>query len=87
METEVIFTLVTALVTIILGVISKKLPFIHNNLIPIQNLLIGIIAAVAFWIMNGNFNLAITTAGLLAGGTYDIVNNINKLISKKDTIK
>ena len=45
MELETIITLVTILVTFICGVIAKRVSWFNNNLIPIQNILIGVIVA------------------------------------------
>lgn len=79
MELAQIITLVTFIVTLILGFISKKSKFISNNLIPVQNLLIGLIVAVVEWIITKDFNTAIALSGIMAGGAYDIVHNIQKM--------
>lgn len=74
-----ILSLVTMVVAFILGLISKKVPFISNNLIPLQNLIIGLIVAVIYWIITKDFSLAIATSGLLAGGIYDIRKIFKKI--------
>lgn len=79
MELKEILTLVTFIVTLICGYIAKKNTKISNKIIPIQNLLIGLIVAIVEWIITKDFNTAIALSGLLAGGTYDIVHNFNKL--------
>ena len=79
MEISQIITLVTMLVAILLGFVSKKLPWFNNYLIPVQNLLIGVIVAFVEWTITKNFNYSIAAAGLLAGGAYDVFNNFNKL--------
>ena len=79
MELAQIITLVTFVVTLILGFVSKKSKFISNNLIPVQNLLIGLIVAVVEWIITKDFNTAIALSGIMAGGGYDIVHNIQKM--------
>ena len=76
---ETIVTIVTFLVALILGEVSKKSSFIKNNLIPIQNLIIGSIVALIEWIITKDFSSAIALSGLMAGGAYDIVHNLNKL--------
>lgn len=76
---ESIITIVTFLVTLVLGQIAKKSKFIKNNLIPIQNLIIGTVVAIIEWIITKDFSSAIALSGLMAGGTYDIVHNLNKL--------
>lgn len=80
MTLEYLISLITIVVTLVLGIVSKKSPKIKNNLIPIQNLLIGVIVAIVEWILTKDFNSAIALSGLIAGGTYDIIHNLNKLI-------
>lgn len=79
MSIDYIISLATIVVTLILGVIAKKAPKYSNYLIPVQNLLIGLVVAIADYIITKDFNAAIAASGLIAGGTYDIVNNLNKL--------
>ena len=74
-----ILLIVSALVTFILGIIAKKHPKVNNNLIPIQNLLIGIISSVIYYIFTKDISLVLTGVGLFTGGTYDLLNNLNKL--------
>lgn len=80
MELEYIISLATIITTLILGIIAKKNPKMSNKLIPIQNLAIGVIVAIVEWIITKDFKIAIMLSGLVAGGTYDIVHNLNKLI-------
>lgn len=84
MELETILQLVTILVTLVLGVVSKKSAFISNNLIPIQNIVIGLVVAIIQWIITKDFSGAVAVSGLIAGGTYDIVHNLNKLLRKEE---
>ena len=79
MEFSEILAIVTFIVTLICGIITKKIPKISNKIIPIQNLAIGIIIAIVEWIMTKDFSAAIALSGLVAGGSYDIVHNLNKL--------
>lgn len=79
MEFNEILTIVTFLVTLICGIITKKLPNVSNKIIPIQNLAIGLIIAIVEWIITKDFSVAIALSGLLAGGSYDIVHNLNKI--------
>ncbi|MBR2785055.1 MAG: hypothetical protein IKD74_03610 [Clostridia bacterium] len=81
---ELIIKLITIVLTLILGVLSKKCKFISNNLIPLQNLLIGFIIALIEWYFTKDFETAIALSGLLAGGTYDLIHNLNKIVNKKD---
>lgn len=82
MELTQIVTVVTIVVTWLLGVLAKKSTFIKNELIPIQNILIGVIVAVIEWIITKDFNTALALSGLIAGGTYDIFHNVEKIIKK-----
>lgn len=82
MGLEELVSLITIIVTLLLGVISKKSSKIRNNIIPIQNLLIGTIVAIVEWIITKDFNSAIALSGLIAGGTYDIIHNLEKIIRK-----
>lgn len=81
--TEII-ALATFIVTIIGGVVVKKIPQISNKLIPVQNLAIGVIVAVIEWIITKDFSTAIMMSGLLAGGVYDIGHNLKKLFEVKN---
>ena len=82
MELTNIITMVTIIVTWILGIVSKKSKFINNNLIPVQNILIGVVVAIIEWIITKDFKVAIALSGILAGGTYDIIHNLEKMIRK-----
>ena len=84
MELEYIVSLVTILVTFVLGIISKKNPKLSNKIIPIQNLFVGLIVALIEFIITKDLKVAIALSGLIAGGTYDIVHNLNKLIKGDD---
>ena len=80
MELTQIITVVTIVLTWILGIFAKRSKFISNNLIPIQNILIGVIVAIIEWIITKDFKVAIALSGLLASGTYDIFHNLEKMI-------
>lgn len=80
METEQLFVIITALVSFILGLFTKKFKWINTNLIPLQNLIIGLLMAAIEYIATKDFNGAIAVSGLLAGGTYDLFNNLTKII-------
>lgn len=74
-----ILTIVTFFVTLVLGFVTKKYPKISNKIIPIQNLAIGLVVAIIEFAITKDFKVSIAVSGLLAGGTYDIVHNLNKL--------
>ena len=84
MEFETIMQIVTILTTLILGVFSKKSTFVSNNLIPIQNVAIGLIMAAIEWFITKDFSSAVALSGILAGGTYDIIHNLNKILGREE---
>lgn len=80
MDLELIIGIITVIVSFVLGLIAKKVTWINNHIIPLQNLLVGIIAAVIYYIITKDVNLVIAGLGLFTGGVYDIGNNIKKLL-------
>lgn len=80
MEISTLVSLVTIIVTWVLGIVSKKYTKLNNKLIPIQNILVGLIIALIEWIVTKDFKVAIALSGIIAGGTYDIFHNLEKLI-------
>ncbi len=80
MEIGTIISLVTVIVTFICGLIAKKVSWFNNKLIPIQNLAIGLIAGVIYYIMTKDINIVITTIGLGTGGAYDLGKNLLMLL-------
>lgn len=84
MELTDILTIVTIVITWLLGIVAKKSKFIKNNLIPIQNLFIGLVIAIIEWVVTKDFKIAIALSGLIAGGTYDIFHNLEKIFRKDE---
>lgn len=82
MNSVELISIVTFGVTILIGIIAKKVKFISNNLIPIQNILIGVIVALIEFLVTKDFSYSIAVSGLVAGGVYDIVHNLDKIIHK-----
>ena len=80
MELSTLISLVTIIVTWVLGILAKKSTFINNKLIPIQNILIGVIVAGIEWIVTKDFSTAIALSGIIAGGSYDVVHNLEKIV-------
>ena len=80
MELSTLISLVTIIVTWVLGNLAKKSTFINNKLIPIQNILIGVIVAGIEWIVTKDFSTAIALSGIIAGGTYDVFHNLEKIV-------
>lgn len=83
MELSTLISLVTIIVTWVLGMISKKYTKLNNKLIPIQNIIVGLIVALIEWIVTKDFKVAIALSGIFAGGAYDVINNINKMIREQ----
>lgn len=83
MELTEILTIVTIVVTWILGALAKKFNWINTNLIPLQNIAIGLTIAIIEWIITKNFSTAIALSGILAGGAYDIFHNLEKIVKKE----
>lgn len=83
MEVSTLISLVTIIVTWLLGIVSKKYTKLNNKLIPIQNILVGLIVALIEWIVTKDFKVAIALSGIFAGGAYDVINNINKMIREQ----
>lgn len=74
----------TLIVTWVLGYFAKKSNYISNHLIPVQNLLIGIIVTLVYWLITKDFEAALAVTGSLAGGLYDIIHNLEQLIKTKN---
>jgi len=83
MELTTIISVVTFIVTLILGELGKKFNLIKKNMIPIQNICVGIIIACIEFIFTKDFKMAIMLSGLVAGGTYDIIHNLNKILNRE----
>ena len=79
MNFDNILMIITMIVSFVLATISKKYKFISNNLIPLQNTLVGLIVAIIEWIITKDFEVALALSGVIAGGTYDVVHNLQKL--------
>ena len=80
MELSTLISLVTILVAWLLGYISKRSIWVNNRIIPIQNILIGLIVAIVEWIVTKDFKVAIALSGIIAGGTYDVFHNLEKIV-------
>ena len=83
---ELCIYLASMCLTWFLGYLSKKSNFISNNLIPIQNLLIGCVICLINWIITKDFQASLLVSGLMAGGTYDIIHNLQKIRDKEEGV-
>lgn len=77
-----ILTIVSIIVTWILGVAAKKVSWFNNYLIPVQNIVIGVIFMLIEFAITKDINGAIALSGLFAGGAYDVFNNLKKILTK-----
>ena len=84
---EILLSGVTLIVTWVLGYFSKKNKFVSNNIIPLQNIAVGLIIACVEWVITKDFKVSIALAGLTAGGAYDILHNLRKLKYEKETFE
>lgn len=80
-NTELIITLLTVTLTWVLGFLSKRCPYINNNLIIIQNIVMGLSVSIFYFAITKDFNLAITLSGVFAETGYNLIHNIEKLIA------
>ena len=87
MEITTIIEIVTVIVTLILGFIAKKVALFKTNLIPVQNLIIGCVSFVAYYIITKDINTALIFSGLLAGGTYDLLKNLKQIGKNEDLLE
>lgn len=83
---KTITPLVTALVIILLGQLSKKYDFVNKNLLPIQNNIIALIVALIEYALTKDFNYLTVASGLFASGVYDIVHGAAKDSESKKII-
>lgn len=81
---DVWVTLVTMIVTLILGEISKKHANIKSKMIPLQNLLIGLIVCLIEYAITKDFNAAVAISGIASGGIYDIAKAFSQLFEKDE---
>lgn len=85
MNSTEILTLITILVSWILGIVAKKVRWFNNYLIPVQNVIVGIIFALIEFFITKDINIAIAMSGLLAGGVYDVFSNLKKMLNQIET--
>lgn len=82
MEFSTLISFVTFIVAWILGTLAKKYKFISRNMIPIQNICVGVVIAIIEYIITKDFKVSIALSGLTAGGIYDIFSNLKEMRNK-----
>lgn len=75
---EFIISFVTIIVTWILGKLAKKSKFIKNERIPIQNLLVGIIVTLLYYLVTKDVSMIVASGSPIATLLYDILHNLKK---------
>lgn len=76
-----IITIVTAIMTYLFGLLSKKVTWFKDEYIPLQNFVIGIVSGIICGLLNidgMNITTAIITclsSSMAAGGIYDMVKS------------
>ena len=78
MTIEIVMSFATIIVTFLLGLLTKKVEIVESKYIPIQNVLIGIIAGLLGYAcgLYTNVFVGILTcfwSAMSAGGIYDLV--------------
>ena len=74
-------TIVTAIMTYLFGLLSKKVTWFKDEYIPLQNFVIGIVSGIICGLLNidgMNITTAIITclsSSMAAGGIYDMVKS------------
>ena len=71
-----IISIITMIITWILGYIAKKSKFFSNNMIPLQNIIIMIISIIIYWIATGDFSMVIASSSPVATIIYDTIHCI-----------
>lgn len=84
---EIIFTIISAIVTFILGKVTKKVPQIDNSNIPIQNIIILIISTLVYYFATGDWSLVVASGSPIATLVYDLIHNYNKDNITEDVIE
>lgn len=82
-----IIEIVTIIVTLLLGLLTKKYTNLSSKKIPLQNLIIGIVVAIVEYIITKDFSTAIAVSGLTGGGVYDLIKNTKSLVMKETDTK
>lgn len=83
MDLSIITSIVTVIVTFILGRLAKKSTFIENKMIPLQNLIVGIAISIIYYCIIGDIEATIILCGIGTGGAYDLGKAIIELFSSK----
>lgn len=75
---EVIITFITMIITWVFGKIIKKHTDLSNKLIPIQNMVIMVLATLIYYYATGNISMTIASGSPIATLLYDMVHTMKK---------
>lgn len=80
---DIWITIVTVIVTILIGELTKKFTKLESKKIPLQNLAIGLIVCIIQYAITKDINTAVAVSGLMSGGIYDAGKAIKEIFSKE----
>lgn len=88
MTVESIMMLCTTVMTLLFGGLAKKFEWVETTYLPIQNVLIGILAGILCWLIDLNDNILTSiliclTSSLCAGGVYDVSQVKRKSVERE----
>lgn len=75
---EVIVSFITMLITWFLGIVSKKSSKIQNNKIPLQNMIIMLLACMIYYYATGSMSAVVASGSPVATLIYDALHGLNK---------
>ena len=80
---EIIIMVITSIITGVFGILAKKFNWTSKEIIPFQNLAIGLFAGIFLYLTNLNTNLISAVflsyfSAMGAGGTYDLFKMKNE---------
>lgn len=75
---ELIITFITMGITWLLGIISKKSNKISNKIIPLQNIIIMILACSIYYWATGEISVVLASGSPVATLIYDVIHNMMK---------
>ena len=83
MNTEIITMVVTSITTYFFAEIAKKRNEDIKEMLPLINLVIGVIAGILIYVLKLNDNLIYSIiisiyGALTAGGTYDVIKKVTE---------
>ena len=83
MNTEIITMVVTSITTYFFAEIAKKRNKDIKEMLPLINLVIGIIAGILIYVLKPNDNLIYSIiisiyGAMTAGGTYDVIKKVTE---------